>query len=82
MVRKTAYTNDEVRSGGSDVPMGRIVTRRCDRDDRIGSRYYGTVDLDIDIAVVYSRAVLGQDSFQRGREVGPWGHRWYQRIGK
>ena len=62
MIIKTTYSNDTVRSGGSDVPMVRLVTRWCDHDDCDGSGDSGTIYVDVDAYIAQSKAVFRQDS--------------------
>ena len=62
MIRKTTYANDRVRGSGSDVPMGGLVMWRCACDDCDGNGDSGNIDVDLSIAIAYSRAVFGQDS--------------------
>ena len=62
--------------------MVRLLTQRCiDCGDRDGSIYSGTVDVYVDIAVAYSRAVYGQDTTYWDQVSGTWGHNLYHQIG-
>ena len=53
MISKTTYANDGVCGGGSYVSRGALLTRKCDCVNRDNGRYYGTVDIyiNIDIAI-------------------------------
>ena len=59
VIRDTSYANDGVTSSGYDVPMDRLLNRRCACGNRDDGKYAGTVDVDVDVA--YSRNVYGQD---------------------
>ena len=41
VIIETAYANDGVRGGGSDVPMGRLVIWRCAHGDRSAAEIPG-----------------------------------------
>ena len=51
MISETAYANDGVFGGGSEVPMGGLTTCSCDYGDRYGGGDTRNVDIDIDVAV-------------------------------
>ena len=59
---KNAYADGGVRGSGSDNPMGGLVMRWCACDDCDSGVDAGTVDVDVDIVVAYSRAMSEQYS--------------------
>ena len=46
-ISETAYADNRFCGGGSDLPIGGIVTRRCARSDSDGEGDTGTVDIDV-----------------------------------
>ena len=52
VISETAFANDRFCDGGSDAIMGKLEMSRCARGDYDGSGYDGTVDIDVDGAVV------------------------------